>query len=80
MNKKFEKKLGKSKEAIVKIERVNFHNLNLKIERQLEQQSKKKEKKKKNVKKKHFVLLLKTLRLKYQLQKIQMKKVIILPL
>ena len=51
MNKKFEKKLGKSKEPIVKIKSVDFHALSRKYEHELEKKSKKSEKKKKNVKK-----------------------------
>ena len=41
MNKKFEKKLGKSKDPIFKIKNVDFHALSQKIAQDLEQKSKK---------------------------------------
>ena len=41
MNKKFEKKLGKSKDPIFKVKNVDFHALSLKIAQELEQKSKK---------------------------------------
>ena len=41
MNKKFEKKLGKSKDPLFKIKNVDFHALSQKIAQELEQKSKK---------------------------------------
>ncbi len=41
MNKKFEKKLGKSKDPIFKVKNVDFHALSQKIAQELEQKSKK---------------------------------------
>ena len=52
MNKKFEKKLGKSKDPIVKIKNIDFHALSRKIEQDLEKKSKKKREEEKERKKK----------------------------
>ena len=54
MNKKFEKKLGKSKEPIVKIKNVDFHALSRQIEQDLEKKSKKRREEEKERKKKAF--------------------------
>ena len=54
MNKKFEKKLGKSKEPIVKIKNVYFHALSRQIEQDLEKKSKKRREEEKERKKKAF--------------------------
>ena len=52
MNKKFEKKLGKSKDPIFKIKNVDFHALSRKFEQELEQKSKKNREEEKERKKK----------------------------
>ena len=75
MNKKFEKKLGKSKEPIVKIKNVDFHALSRQIEQDLEKNPKKGVKKKKKERKKHLIPLQKKIKVKYQLQKIQEMKI-----
>ena len=54
MNKKFEKKLGKSKDPIVKIKNRDFHALSRQIEQELERKSKKKREEEKERKKKAF--------------------------
>ncbi len=54
MNKKFEKKLGKSKEPIVKIKNVDFHALSRKLEKEYEMKSKKRREEEKERKKKAF--------------------------
>ena len=59
MNKKFEKKLGKSKEPIVKIKSVDFHALSRKYEHELEKKSKKKREEEKERKKKAFISITK---------------------
>ena len=69
MNKKFEKKLGKSKEPIVKIKNVDFHALSRKLEKEYEMKSKKKEKKKKKERKKLLILLQRKEIITRQLQK-----------
>ena len=52
MNKKFEKKLGKSKDPIFKIKNVDFHALSQKIAQDLEQKSKKRREEEKERRKK----------------------------